>query len=469
MRRSFPARCSYAVLLAGSMLAGCADSSSPPGAGAQSAPRAMVGAHWATARPLYESGRSSHDVSVETAEPPIARREILLSALDFAPPPLPPAPVLPPANSMRAAKSPPPTPRLLPPFETDRPGLFRLPPADEELELAAPLQQRATPWPEPVTENLPRHEVMAAPPRFHAPRQAPDALAPSPGGQVWEPAGAGGERWIDRDVIAGSALQLTRRAAEAARRGAVYSAQADLIQALQLIAQALDVEQPAAGHAESLRRGLRALEEAADFLPTGSATTVGASVPQRVRSHRTTILRTAMQPLDRMSPLVAIQHYLQYAQQQLALAGGDLPAASVALYALGRLQFALAGDADPQGHLAAPRAIACYDAALGIDSRNHLAANELGVLLARCGRLPAARDALRQAVAHGGGSESWHNLAVVHERLGEVELAAQARRQSELARRPPESPGTQSDVTWVEAEVFAGRTSPTDGDGSRKK
>jgi hypothetical protein len=93
-----------------------------------------------------------------------------------------------------------------------------------------------------------------------------------------------------------------------------------------------------------------------------------------------------------------------------------------------------------------------------VDPQNHLAANELGVLLARYEQWEDARRVLLQSVAVNPLPQAWHNLAVVHHRLGETTLATQARFEMEqLTRRNPAAaaPGAGPQVRWLSADDFA--------------
>ena len=125
--------------------------------------------------------------------------------------------------------------------------------------------------------------------------------------------------------------------------------------------------------------------------------------------------------LDELTPTEAVQRYLTYAQERLACAGGDLQPAASALYALGKLDMA-AGPLNV-GSLEAVRAVVYFQAALIIHPRHALAANELGVLLARHGRLPEARSALLYSVKIEAQPAAWRNLSIVHHHLGEMDLA----------------------------------------------
>ena len=88
--------------------------------------------------------------------------------------------------------------------------------------------------------------------------------------------------------------------------------------------------------------------------------------------------------------------------------------------------------------------------------RNFLAANELGVLMARYGQLQEARRLLVHSVQVQPQVEAWHNLAVVHERLGEADLATRAAYERELlAQRMPAPSLASGNVEWVDAKTFA--------------
>ena len=108
-----------------------------------------------------------------------------------------------------------------------------------------------------------------------------------------------------------------------------------------------------------------------------------------------------------------------------------------------------------------PQAMVFHQIATSIDPANYRAANELGVLLARFGQLPEARAVLQQSVATHPLPEAWHNLMVVHQRLGEHDLAQCARNELALAQRPSGagSPNVgvsaQPVVQWVDPPTFA--------------
>ena len=258
-------------------------------------------------------------------------------------------------------------------------------------------------------------------------------------------------------AVAERADELVRHGYSLGQRGAYFSARAELIQSLRLVAQALDAQQGGDAHSAALARGMQALEEADDFAPKGTRLEADLNVAQIAKTHRTPVLKTEADAA--VSPLMALQRYYTYAQQQLTTAGGELPVASHALYCLGKIQTVLA-DATPESQrLQGPKAMTFYQSALLVHGGNYLAANELGVMLARYGQLQDARRVLLHSVATRPHVEGWHNLAVVHARLGEHELAQRADYERQLLASQQGNPGgTKSplgEVQWVDARSFA--------------
>jgi tetratricopeptide (TPR) repeat protein len=255
-------------------------------------------------------------------------------------------------------------------------------------------------------------------------------------------------------VVAQRALQMADRASEMAQRGMLFSARTELIHAQQLISQALDTQQGGNHHAAALASALASLEEARGFAAHSSAPGEAVNVAAVAAGHRTKLLSGIS---NNLSPVAAQQQYFGYAQGQLLLAGGGLPASSQILYRLGRLQTAMgAHDADPLA-LHGPQAMVFHQAALATDSANWLAANELGVMLAKYGQWIEARQLLVHSVSTHPHTAGWQNLASVHRSLGEIDLAQRAENERQiLAQR---AGGATSDpgnmVRWVDTKTFA--------------
>jgi len=273
--------------------------------------------------------------------------------------------------------------------------------------------------------------------------------------ELWGPS----EPTADLVAVARQADTHIARGFKSAERGAIFTARAEFVHALRLSAAALDAQRQTAAHSRALTAGLRALDEAHDFLPTRTAFGQPVSVSVVAAGHQTPVLQA--QSLDAVTPPEAIQRYLTYAQEQLASAGGDLQPAASALYALGKLD--MTARAINVGSLESARAVVYFQAALVVHPRHALAANELGVLLARHGRLSQAKAALLHSVKIEPQPAAWRNLAIVHHHLGESDLARRADwegRQSAQRQQASALAGVKAPaVEWLAPDAFA-RSNP---------
>lgn len=259
-------------------------------------------------------------------------------------------------------------------------------------------------------------------------------------------------------AVADQADDLIRHGVLLAARRAEYAARAEFTDALELVAQALDAETGGNYYSQSLAAGLRALREADDFATRGIQLAADMDLSGLVASHRTPVLKQV--PADELTPLVARQRYYTYALEQLAQAGGEVPSASLALYGLGKVYAAWSADVSRDRLTNAPKAMAAYHAALLVDARNHLAANELGVLFAQFGQLQEARAVLRHGASIYPLPETWRNLAAVHERLGEFELARMAGAQGQQLARLAVGERLPVPLVWVTPQQFAQLSPP---------
>lgn len=239
------------------------------------------------------------------------------------------------------------------------------------------------------------------------------------------------------------------------RNGALYAARQQFIDAMKAIAAAKDAAESTERHARALSQGLTALDEAEDFLPRGEALEAGLSVTEIASSHRT--------PMLSQTPDVRLAHeaaalYYRYAEEKLAMSVRGERAGSMALYGLGKTYARLA-DLD-ESRTADKRSLSMHRAALMAHRENHLAANELGVGLARAGRLKRAAKALEHAASMGGGSTVYRNLAHVQNELGQTELAAATTEHAERLAERERQAGAFSrarGVEWVSPDRFARR------------
>jgi tetratricopeptide (TPR) repeat protein len=262
--------------------------------------------------------------------------------------------------------------------------------------------------------------------------------------------------------IARQADQQIRHGFELAGKGAYFAARAEFIAALRLLSQGLDADSLTKQHSRALALALRAIKEADDFIPNGSTTEADLSVRSIVGNHETPALKRS--DLSGLTPMMALKCYLTFAQEQLAEAAGGEIAGSMALHALGKLHATLAKNKIGSVRAAEPKAMVFFQAALLVHGRNYMAANDLGVLLARCGNYADACAMLNYSLSLHSDPTGWHNLAVVYQGLGQRELAQRAQRQCDEALRLAASqaggktPPAQQMVRWVDTQTFAQST-----------
>jgi len=271
------------------------------------------------------------------------------------------------------------------------------------------------------------------------------------------------DRAMRLENLARSADQRTRHAFELAGRGAMFASRREFIESLRIISQGLDAEYKTVRHGRALAEGLRAIEEVDDFMPDGTMLDAELNVRRIIEGHRTEALKTA--DLDHMVPLTAIREYMTFAQRRLAQAMGTEAAGSMALRGLAKLYDTLSVEQPEMIKAAAAKAMAMYQAAMIVRKDNYLAANDLGVLLARSGRDAAARDVLTFAASIHRDEVVIQNLAAVNRRLGEANRAAvltqEAAVRSAQERGARRAAGDMRDmpVTWVDQSELVGTRS----------
>jgi hypothetical protein len=125
----------------------------------------------------------------------------------------------------------------------------------------------------------------------------------------------------------------------------------------------------------------------------------------------------------------------------------------MALHALGKLYSQLArteAEANPQ---ADRRAFALQQAALLARDDNHLAAHELGVLLAESGHYIESEHLLNQVAAREPHPVVFRNLARVQRKLGHEQLADASDRQAKTMAAG--SPTNNNGIIWVPPAALA--------------
>jgi tetratricopeptide (TPR) repeat protein len=266
------------------------------------------------------------------------------------------------------------------------------------------------------------------------------------------------ERSGQLEQVAQQADRRTRHGCELAGRGACFAARSEFIGALRLVAEGLDAEQKTNLHGRALAAALSAIREADDFVPGGSRLEADLNLPAIIAAHVTPVLKDSS---DAVTSMTALQCYFTFAQQQFAAAAGHEVAGSMALHAIGKLHAAMAEKKSTTIVAAESKAMTFYQAAMLAYPANHLAANDLGVLLARCGRYSEAQEMLQRSVSLCPQSTAWWNLSVVHRQLGQPVPAMQAATEAELSRkvelsRRQQQPGGGNEfVRWVDSQAFA--------------
>jgi tetratricopeptide (TPR) repeat protein len=240
--------------------------------------------------------------------------------------------------------------------------------------------------------------------------------------------------------VSDQVVPSVRRAYSLAQRGALYAARGELIAVLRRIAQSKDAEHTTDRHAQSLADGLRALDEADDFMPPGVQLEADLDVRALARSHRTPVLHGAT---SGVLPHDAVARYHAYAQQQMAAAVAGEQAGSMALYGLGKIYSRIAAGDDNQLQ-SLRKGMTMYQAALSAHGGNHLAANELGVLLAQAGHHVQAVAMFQQAVQVSPNATALRNLAIAQRKLGDVHQAMRNEQEAERVARWERSVGAVS-------------------------
>lgn len=254
-------------------------------------------------------------------------------------------------------------------------------------------------------------------------------------------------------------LPAVQRGSNLARRGAFFAARTEFIQVLRRVAQAKDAAAGTDEFSVALAAGLRAMDEAEDFIPRGAQLEGELNLRSVASAHRTPVLRD--------NPEIALPHeavarYHKFAQERLALASYDEQAGSMALYGLGKVYANLAERRDDDVQCVRG-AMTMYSAALDACPSNNLAANELGVLLCRTGHPTEAIHNFQRAIDVAPTATAYHNLAVAQQRLSlTAESAANELESQRLAaiERATGAVSRRAGVEWVTPDVLARVSQP---------
>ena len=227
-----------------------------------------------------------------------------------------------------------------------------------------------------------------------------------------------------------------------ARKGALFSAEQRVESLLLDLASTLDGLHECAVHQVLVNAGLTALHESSDFYSHEIHGTDLDWVRMIAASHKTQL--NVVQDAHRPTAVQALQVYYDFGVQMLVWGCGHQAIAAEAMFVLGRIH-QLSGQVGIQelGHFnstaAVPVEVVYHQVAISLDPRHSASANELGVLLGQLGDWESAREVLLQSVVAHPTMESWKNLAEVHRRLGEEQLANLAINEARLIQSEPQN------------------------------
>lgn len=248
-------------------------------------------------------------------------------------------------------------------------------------------------------------------------------------------------------------LPSIRQAYALGQRGALFAAKAEFTAVLRRVATAKDVQEQTDRYSRALSDGLRALDEAEDLMPGGTQLT-DMDLAVVTSSHRTPVLNETE---GVVLPHQAAALYYAYAESQLGEAVAGEQAGSMALHGLGKV-YSRESEQDPNNQQVIRNSMTMYQAALLAHPQNHLAANELGVLLARNGHNEKAAEMFERVIELSPNATAYHNLAVVQQKVGLASLATANEQRSQGYARWESANGAVSrrkGIQWVSPDQFA--------------
>ena len=232
------------------------------------------------------------------------------------------------------------------------------------------------------------------------------------------------------------------------RRGASFAARQEFYSSLRILAQSHDKQVGGTAYTQALRNGIVALKEAQDFIVTDTETQIGLDVSIVIETHSTKII--SAESAKSMTAIEALQRYFAYASHQLSRSGGQNVVAAEALYCLGKLHSVQASSGSNQSKLDLAKSMVYHQAAVAADPSNYRSLNELGVLYANSGRFDESKAMLKKSLRIKQLPQAWQNLSVIHQRMGEHQLAQLADQEFQMVSA--NSPG--SVIRWTEVEEF---------------
>ena len=234
-----------------------------------------------------------------------------------------------------------------------------------------------------------------------------------------------------------------------ARRGSAYAAHEEFVQALKLLAHAKDSQSQTSQFSRSFAEAMRIIKEAEDFVSAADA--IGEnSLKYIVEGHATTLV--SPEEVDSLGAIGSMQRYLNRAFELLCWSTGQNPVTAEAMFCLGKLNSEIAkkGRTD---NMAVAKSIVFHRVALECEPGHFHSANELGALMAKTGQLEQARELFKQSLRVQQHPTTWKNLAAIHAKLGEHQLARLASEEYTRSLSQALPAATQS-IQWIDNAAF---------------
>ena len=250
--------------------------------------------------------------------------------------------------------------------------------------------------------------------------------------------------------ISGAMLMTKLERGESlARRGAWATAQNEFVDVLNMMAQQVDLKEGGNATSRRLRDALMALDEARDFTADGGTSALDVSAI--ISRHQSKILN----PEDsrHLTNFAAAQAYYSAARVLFHETFNKNKLASRTFYSLGKLHSITSVNGNDEATQNA-RAMLFHYAALDCDDRNYPAANELGVMLAKSGRLPEARDVLNHCANVQPTISTLQSLARVNHALGDDESARRNEMLASNLEAANKRPNPNEFIPFIDQESF---------------
>lgn len=236
-----------------------------------------------------------------------------------------------------------------------------------------------------------------------------------------------------RPVLSESAairsVQFIELGKSLAQTGATAEAEQYFIDALRILAADHDLYTHSHAYSRALDQGLLALQEIRDFTVQRYSSGEGLELASICQRHQSNALASSSLPV--LDTAQALELYASYAQQQLELGAGHNGVTAEAMYCLGKLMTNQSLTNISEGYLLTRKALVFHQTALACEPQNDRSAHELGVLLADLGDLQQARTLLRRSLQIQPTVRGWENLAKLHQRMQEPQLAELALAESQ--------------------------------------